>query len=250
MNDVWVRYQEKVVLEGICLTAGFREIVSIVGPNGGGKTTLIHALLGLIEPFRGNIEVLGKSPREIQKTGSVGYLPQHSRYDPLFPVNVSDVVAMAVHARRREPASDHKNVHERIEKVLDRVDMLHLRKHHFGSLSAGQQQRVLIARALVAEPKLLVLDEPSTSLDAVAQDAFYQLLRQLRDEEDLTILFVSHDIGSVSKIVDQIACLNRKIHFHGKPQECMTTETMVKVFGKDMNFLLHDEHCRTCEKRT
>jgi zinc transport system ATP-binding protein len=123
-------------------------------------------------------------------------------------------------------------------------------QHHFGSLSSGQKQRILIARALAINPTMLILDEPATGLDAVAQDSFYHLLTALRDSEGLTIIMVSHDIGSVSLFVDKIACLNRKIHFHGAPAKCIESqETMEAVFGKNVQFLFHDKNCETCTRK-
>jgi zinc transport system ATP-binding protein len=138
--------------------------------------------------------------------------------------------------------------HEIIEAALDRIGMLDHKNDHFGSLSGGQRQRVLIARALALKPKILILDEPSTGLDVVAQDRFYKILQTIRDEESMTILVVSHDIGAVSSVVDHIACLNRKIHFHGKPHDRSPLDALDKVFGKHVHFLMHDETCETCEK--
>jgi zinc transport system ATP-binding protein len=248
MEDVWVRYEQRVVLEGITLTVQDKEIVSIVGPNGGGKTTLLNTILGFKKPFRGKVLVFGKDPTRTQKSGLIGYLPQISGYDRRFPVCVFDVVAMSSYARKGLGKGLDSDDRERILNALERVEMSDFADHHFGSLSSGQQQRVFIARALVGQPKLLILDEPSTGLDAVAQDTFYHLLRTIRDEEDLAIIMVSHDIGSVSSVVDRIACLNKKIHFHGKPQDCIPSEALEKVFGKHIHFLIHDEHCESCEK--
>ena len=249
MKDVWTRYDRGVVLEGIDLRVHEREIVSIVGPNGAGKTTLLHVILGFVNPIRGEILVLGRKPRSIRSSGRLGYLPQISDIDRRFPVNVFDVVAMPLYAklgfgRRLSEAS-----RQRVMSVLERVQMKDFTGHHFGSLSGGQQQRILVARALAGKPEILILDEPSTGLDAVAQNTFYEILTNIRDEECITIVMVSHDIGAVSSIVDQIACLNKRIHFHGKPGDCISSDAIEKVFGKDMQFLIHDEHCRTCEKR-
>lgn len=249
LDDVWVRYGPSIVLESIHMTIREKEIVSIVGPNGGGKTTLLHAILGFKEAFRGKIRVLGKKPDQIKQSGLIGYLPQQNAHDRIFPVSAYDVVAMTRHARHgfgRRLNDDDKQI---ILDALDKVDMATWKNHHYGSLSGGQQQRVLIARALAGKPRILILDEPSTSLDAVAQDSFYHLLKKIRDEEGLTILMVSHDIGSVSLVVDQIACLNKRIHFHGKPIDGISSEILEKTFGKHTHFLVHDEHCLTCEKR-
>ena len=249
LQDVWVKYDHQSVLEEITLAIYPREIVSIVGPNGSGKTTLLNTILGFIEPYRGSVRVFELSPRKMKQNGLIGYLPQNIEVDPKFPINVFDVVSMTRYARKPFYARLTGKDREIIMQCLEKVEMEKLIHHHFGTLSGGQKQRVLIARALALQPKILILDEPSTGLDAVAQDRFYHLLQTLRDQEELTILMVSHDIGAVSGIVDQIACLNRRIHFHGKPEDCIPSEALERVFGKNVHFVLHDKNCEMCEKR-
>ncbi len=249
LQDVWVKYDHQSVLEEITLSVYPREIVSIVGPNGSGKTTLINTILGFIEPVRGTVRVFDRSPRTIKQEGLIGYLPQNIEVDSKFPINVFDVVAMTRYARKPFYRRLTENDRKIILRCLEKVEMEKWTRHHFGTLSGGQRQRVLIARALALQPKMLILDEPSTGLDAVAQDRFYHLLQTLRDQENLTILMVSHDIGAVSGIVDQIACLNRRIHFHGNPEDCIPSEALERVFGKNVHFVLHDKDCEMCEKK-
>ncbi|NQT24846.1 metal ABC transporter ATP-binding protein [candidate division KSB1 bacterium] len=246
VQDVSVRYGENLVLDRIQFDVNPHEIVSIVGPNGSGKTTLIHTILGLIEPFHGTVRVFEKSPQSARSRGQIGFLPQAIGTDLQFPVSAFDVVALAVSSHKRMFRPLSQNDRARVLEALQKVQMEKSAQLHFGSLSGGEKQRVLIARALAVHPKLLILDEPSTGLDIVAQESFYKLLQYLRDEEGLTILFVSHDIGAVSGVVDRIACLNRKIHFHGKPSDCIPSEALEAVFGKDVQFVYHDRHCHTC----
>ncbi len=248
IKNMWVRYNGLVVLEDINLAVEEREIMSIVGPNGSGKSTLLRSIMGFKEYFRGTVEVFGKSPAQIQGTGVFGYLPQSTSYDPGFPVSVFDVVAMARFSRK--PFLERLSREDRslIEESLSRVEMLDHRRHHFGSLSGGQKQRVLIARALALKPRILMLDEPATGLDAVAQDGFYDLLRELRDRRGLTILMVSHDIGTVSAVVDRLACVKRRLHFHGRPADCIDGEEMEKIFGRNIHFIKHDKDCPTCRE--
>jgi zinc transport system ATP-binding protein len=250
IQNLWVRYDSTVVLEDINLDICEREIISIVGPNGSGKTTLIKTIMGFKKPFRGKVSLFGNAPSRILNTGSIGYLPQNEVFDAKFPIRVLDVVAMSCYAKKRFIERLTKKDVIRIHEVLQKVEMEDSAHHHFGTLSSGQKQRVLIARALAINPKILILDEPATGLDAVAQDSFYHLLANLRDTEGFTIVMVSHDIGSVSLIVDRIACLNRKMHFHGTPSKCIESKKILeKVFGKNVQFLFHDQSCETCKKR-
>ncbi|OVE78696.1 hypothetical protein BVY01_04675 [bacterium I07] len=248
LDDIWVRYGSMTVLESISLQVSNQEIVSIVGPNGGGKTTLLYCILGLVQPFRGQVHVFGMTPVKVQKTGCIGYLPQTGDYNRFFPIRALDVVALSRYAGKRHMKRLSKEDRIIIDQAMDMVGMRPYYNMHFGQLSGGQKQRVLIARALAQKPRMLIFDEPSTGLDAVAQDQFYHVLRQIRDEQKITIIMVSHDIGAVSSIVDQIACLNKQIHFHGRPEDCIPSESIEKVFGKHVHFLMHDEHCQTCEK--
>lgn len=248
LKDVWIKYDGPPVLQKIHLTVQPEEIISIVGPNGSGKTTLIQSLVGIVKPWRGEVRIFDVSPEKAVQGGWIGYLPQISETDYQFPAHVFDVVAMSRYARKgvfsRLDASDKKIIRD----VLEKVEMTGHEKIPFGNLSGGQKQRVLIARALALNPKILILDEPSTGLDAVAQDKFYHMLRDLKTEQSLTILMVSHDIGSVSNVVDTLACLNREIHFHGSPKECVPGDALKAVFGENVQFVMHDERCRTCEK--
>lgn len=246
ISKLSVRYDNDVVLEDINLDIAEKEIVSIVGPNGSGKSTLLKTIMGLKDFFAGRVSVFGMHPAHARHKGIFGYLPQGSHYDAHFPVRAYDVVAMSRYARHKVFEALSRQDRAAIDAALERVGMAALRHHHFGSLSGGQKQRVLIARALALNPKILILDEPATGLDAVAQDSFYELLQDLRAHSGLTILMVSHDIGAVSEIVDRLACINRKIHFHGKPSECEPGEMIAKVFGHSIHVVRHDKNCPTC----
>ncbi|HNR89649.1 MAG TPA: metal ABC transporter ATP-binding protein [Spirochaetota bacterium] len=246
LNNVWVEFGSIIVLEDITLAVCPREIVSIVGPNGSGKTTLLRTMMGLTRPTRGTVSILETAPAEIMRTGRIGYLPQERRQDERFPVTAYDVVAMSRFARTAVIERLTRTDRQAIEGALETVGMADAARAHFGSLSGGQKQRVLIARALALNPEILLLDEPSTGLDAVAQDSFYLLLRKLRDERGLAIVIVSHDIGTVSMIVDTVACIKRKLHFHGKPADCLGSDRLAEVFGKNVYVLHHDKNCPTC----
>lgn len=247
LKNVTVQFNRLVILDRINLQIKSKSITSIVGPNGGGKTTLLNTILGITKPFQGQVQVFGLPPSQTETKGIFGYLPQGNHSDLNFPVNGYDVVAMSRYSQKSFAQKLNETDKNIIEKSLNTIEMLDYCHMPFGLLSGGQKQRILIARALAMEPRILILDEPSTGLDAVAQDNFYCMLERIRDNQGITIIMVSHDIGAVSGIVDQIACLNRKIHFHGDPQKGIPESALEAVFGKNIQFVYHDHRCQTCD---
>lgn len=233
-----VSWNSVPVLQDISLRLDEGEILTIVGPNGSGKSTLLKTIMGFKESDSGSISIFGMDSKTVRQHGIIGYLPQAGTYSADFPVNVYDVIAMAIQSRRRPFSRLTSDDRKTIEEVLERVDMSSFISHHFGSLSGGQKQRVLIARALALHPKILILDEPSTGLDTITQDNFHKLLVSLK-QEGMAILLVSHDIGAVSTIVDRIACLKTKLYFHGTPDECKPSDTFASLFGNDIYLLNH-----------
>jgi len=211
LEDIWAHYDGVPVLEGVTLSVEMGDFLGIIGPNGGGKTTLLKIVLGLIAPTRGKVSVLGKPPE--QSRSIVGYVPQHNLFDRDFPIDVWDVVLMGRYGRagifRRYTREDKSKT----QKALQTVGMLEYKSRQIGKLSGGEQQRVFIARALVSEPKLLLLDEPTASVDPTMQTEFYELLESLKQR--MAIVLVSHDISAISIYVDKIACLNHQLYYHG-----------------------------------
>ncbi|MGA1862992.1 metal ABC transporter ATP-binding protein [Deferribacter thermophilus] len=245
IKDLNVAFGNKVVLENINLFLHNKEIMAIVGPNGGGKTTLLKTILGIYKPIKGEIKILGNKYKKLPK-GLVGYLPQKDLINYNFPVLVKDVVFMGRKILKSFPYILNDQDREICFDALKRVNMEHLINTSFSNLSGGQKQRVLIARVLAMQPKILMFDEPATGLDVVGQEDFYELINKLREEDNITILMVTHDIGVISKYVDTVACLNKKIHFHGSPLDGKLSEVLDKVFGKNMQFIVHDSKCLTC----
>ena len=248
VRDVWVRFNSKWVLKGIHLACHAGEILGIVGPNGGGKSTLLRVILGLVRPTKGSVTLFGQKPGSRSRR-EVGYLPQISHAERSFPVSVLDVVLMGLYRKlgffhRPDPRS-----RQTAMELLQQVGMAPQAGLPFGNLSGGQQQRVQIARALAARPRLLVLDEPSTGIDSVAQEDFYELLGRLRDAQGLSVVMVSHDIGVISAYTDRVACLNRQIHFHGEPDFCLDPDVRRRTFGQDFKVMVHDAHCATCFRK-
>lgn len=233
LEDVWAHYDGVPVLEGINLTIEDADFLGIIGPNGGGKTTLLKVILGLVRPSRGRVFVLGKPPEKSRRR--IGYVPQHNLFDRDFPISVGEVVLMGRigHAGlvRRYGREDKLDA----EKALGTVGMLHHKDQQMGKLSGGESQRVLIARALVAEPRLLLLDEPTASVDPAMQTEFYELLATLKQR--MAIVLVSHDISAVSVYVDKIACLNTELYYHGAKE--ITPEILEATYKCPVQMIAH-----------
>ncbi len=214
LKDVWVRYDGEAVLEGINLSIGQSDFLGIIGPNGGGKTTLLKVMLGLITPRQGQVSILGKLPQNSRN--SIGYVPQINVFDRDFPINAWDVVLMGRYGNTGLVKRYGKADKDSAQRALETVGISNLKSRQIGKLSGGEQQRVFIARALVSQPKLLLLDEPTASVDPAMQTEFYELLDRLKKQ--MAIVLVSHDISAVSIYVDKIACLNRQLFYHGSKE--------------------------------
>jgi zinc transport system ATP-binding protein len=240
IRDLWVSYNHQPVLEDITLDIAENTFVGILGPNGAGKSTLLRVILGLISPTRGEILVFGEDPRQSRSKGNlIGYLPQRPLSNPRFPISVLDVVLMGRYGRiglGRRPSREDR---EAALAHLDRLGIPHLADRSIGEISGGEQQRVFIARALAVNPRLLILDEPTISLDACSQDEVYDLINRLKNELQLTVIMVSHDIGAVASQVDDIICLNRRVHVHAPPP--IGRLALENTFGCAVEYLFHGE---------
>ena len=240
LSDVWFYYQGQAVLHEVNLSVEEGEFLGLIGPNGAGKTTLLKLILGLAKPAQGRVEVWGKDPSHLgRQRHLIGYISQRSLVDWQFPASVFDVVMMGRYGRIGLFTLPAQGDREAVLKNLERVGMAELARRQIGELSGGQQQRVFIARALAAEPRLLLLDEPLISLDARGQDEFYKLLASLHCELGLTIMLVSHEISMVSTYVEKIACLNQTLYAHAAPSEVLNTATLERVYGCEVELLAH-----------
>lgn len=217
LENVYFAYTNVPVLEDINITIKQNDFLSIIGPNGGGKTTILRIILGLLEPDKGKVYVFGTPPKKARK--QIGYLPQHITFDFDFPISVSEVVLMGRLGKRGIGRKYTETDISVCMAALEKVGMQQYRNNEIGKLSQGQRQRVFIARALSTEPKLLLLDEPVSSVDTQWQQAFYELLHDLNKE--MTIVLVTHDISVVSTYIDKIACLNKRLYYHGSKKEGM-----------------------------
>ncbi len=223
------------VLEDVNVTLNDREFVSIVGPNGGGKTTLLKLILGLLEPQSGSVSVFGQVPAKGRKR--IGYLPQYTSLDSQFPVSALDVVLMGRLGETRRFGFYTKADRAAAHAMLERAGLASLHHRPLSALSGGQKQRVLIARALVANPKLLLLDEPTSSLDDFVEQELYDLLQELNKE--LTIVVVSHDVAYVSRYVEKVICVNRVVHTH--PVSEIDENLIHNMYGEHVHAVRHDQ---------
>ena len=220
------------ILEDVTLTIREHDFLGIIGPNGGGKTTLLKVILGLVSPDSGEVRVFGGDP--VKNRRFVGYVPQHSLFDHDFPIKVMDVVLTGRAGKRLFRGYSDRD-RELARNALEMVEMLPFEGRQIGKLSGGEQQRVFIARALAAEPKVLLLDEPAAGIDMHAQTEFYELLKRLK--ETMTIVMVSHDITAISIHVDKIACLNRKLFYHDSKE--LTSGDLEAAYRCPIEFIAH-----------
>jgi zinc transport system ATP-binding protein len=241
LEGIDFRYGDVQVLEDVNLTIAPGDFLGLIGPNGSGKTTLLRIVLGLLAPTRGTVRLFGKAPSTFREWGRIGYVPQRATMDPALPITVTEVVGTGLGSSLgwfRPLSGDGRG---RIRDVLERVSMGRYASTRVGELSIGQQQRVLIARALVSEPELLVLDEPTGGIDPDAQQTLYALLRHLNRERGVTLVLVSHDIAVVAKEVTKLACLNRRLVFHGRPADFLSDTALTALYGPSVR-LVHHEH--------
>jgi zinc transport system ATP-binding protein len=224
IRDVAFAYNGETVLEDVNLDVRQGDFIAMIGPNGGGKTTLLKLVLGLLTPDKGEIRVMGRQP--LKAAPDIGYVPQDVHINRSFPITAIDVVMMGKlnpHNRwRRQSAADRREALE----ALEQLEVASLAERKIGALSGGQRQRVFIARALVTKPRLMLLDEPTASIDTRGQAGFFEMLKDLN--QAVTIVVVSHDLLVISRYVKSVACVNRCLHYHHQAE--ITGEMMQSMY--------------------
>jgi zinc transport system ATP-binding protein len=230
-------YGEDTILEDISFSVEEGDLLGIIGPNGAGKTTLFNCMLGLTDGYRGKIEILGEDIRNNRRVlKQLGYVPQKKYVEEGFPATVQEIVSLGT-TTRKKPAK------EKITSVLETVDMLEYGDRRIGELSGGQQQRVFIAKALVGNPRLLILDEPTTAIDVEAQNKFYSLIKRLNKDNHITIIWSSHDLEAINSLANKVACINRSMFFHGKSDEFFENPELLKKYSESsMQAHMHEQH--------
>ncbi len=222
IKNLWFSFNGEPVLQDVQFTLYRKEFLAMIGPNGGGKTTLLKLMMGLFEADRGEIRVFGRPPKQVAHR--IGYVPQDIHINKNFPISVLEVVLMG-RLRSGINWSHHKKDDRIAAKLsLEKMEMEQFKYRHIDELSGGQRQRVFIARALVTNPEILILDEPTAGVDTKGQTEIYTILKDLN--EKVTILVVSHDILALSSYIKSVACVNRRVHFH---EAAEVTEEMLEM---------------------
>jgi len=232
VENVSFQYDGNFILENITFSVENGDYLGIIGPNGGGKTTLLKIILGLLKPLSGTVKTL--------TLHHIGYVPQRiAMGDFHFPATVEEIVASGRTARRGLLKWFNQEDKMAIEKAMEIIEITKYRNRLISQLSGGEQQKVFIARALAGEPKILILDEPTIGVDITSQEKFYAFLQKINQDLGLTIIFVSHDIDVVAHQAKSVLCLNHKLVCHGSPRQFMKKEYLEELYGKKAKFILH-----------
>jgi zinc transport system ATP-binding protein len=224
INNLTVKYPDVKALDDVSFTVNQGDFLGIIGPNGAGKSTLFDCMLNLNTKYDGIINFFDKDIRKSKDyLREIGYVPQKPIFERNFPVTVNDVVRMGL----RNESNENK-----IDEILQQLWIHELSERRIGELSGGQQQRVFIAKALVTNPKILILDEPVTGIDQQSIDLFYSILRELNSKQKITIIWSSHDLDAVNKLANHVACLNRTLFFHGKSEKFFSDVDLIKQYSE------------------
>ncbi len=234
LENVWFGYDGVSVLEDVSLSVYANDFLGIIGPNGGGKTTLLRIILGLTLPDRGSVSVMGGTPQEHRN--EIGYVPQYRTFDFGYPISVMDVVLMGRLGHIHKPFRKYaENDREIAHRALEEMGIADLVDRRICNLSGGQQQKVILARALATEPRVLLLDEPTNHVDVQTEVHFFEILKQLHAK--MAIVVVSHDIGAISEHVERVACLNRRLFIHDSGE--ITEEMLAETYQCPIELIAH-----------
>jgi len=224
IDHLTIEYPDVKAVDDVSFTVNRGDFLGIIGPNGAGKSTLFAAMLGLNTKYKGTIKFFGTDTRKSKNyLKEIGYVPQKPIFEKNFPATVNDVVKMGL-----QKESDVS----KIDEILQLLWIHELSERRIGDLSGGQQQRVFIAKALVNNPKILILDEPVTGIDQQSIDLFYSILKELNSKKNITIIWSSHDLDAVNKLANHVACLNRTLFFHGESNDFFSNDDLVKQYSE------------------
>ena len=224
IDHLTIQYPDLKAIDDVSFTVNQGDFLGIIGPNGAGKSTLFAAMLNLNTKYKGTIKFFDTDIRKSKNyLKEIGYVPQKPIFEKNFPATVNDVVKMGLQKESDE---------DKIDEILKQLWIHELSERRIGELSGGQQQRVFIAKALVNNPKVLILDEPVTGIDQQSIDLFYSILKELNSKQNITIIWSSHDLDAVNKLANHVACLNRTLFFHGESDDFFNNDDLVKQYSE------------------
>jgi zinc transport system ATP-binding protein len=224
IEHLTVKYPDVKALDDVSFTVKEGDFLGIIGPNGAGKSTLFATMLGLNNKYDGIIKFFGQDIRKSKDyLKEIGYVPQKPIFEKNFPATVNDIVRMSLRKESNE---------KKIDEILQQLWIHELSNRRIGELSGGQLQRVFIAKALVNNPKILILDEPVTGIDQQNIDLFFSILRELNSKQKITIIWSSHDLDAVNQLANHVACLNRTLFFHGESDDFFDNDELVKQYSE------------------
>lgn len=231
IDNVWYQYNSSdPALESISFTVDKGDVLGIVGPNGSGKTTLFNCILGLSNDYKGTIKVFDSDLRKNRKMlRRIGYVPQHTSFELNFPATVEEIVSFGLIGEGRYRGNE-RTAKSKIISSIEMMELLDIKDRKIGELSGGLQQRVLIAKALVNDPALLILDEPTTGIDQKTQNEFFEIIEKLNQEKRISIILSSHDLDVISKLANKVICINRRMFFHGNTHEFFDNPDLIKMY--------------------
>jgi len=236
VKNLTVKYENTVALYDVSFSIEKGTLAIVIGPNGAGKSTLIKSILNLV-PFEGEVKIFGKPFNKLSKEEhlKIGYVPQKFNFPKSLPITVNEIMHFSF---AKIPISKSEK-EERIEKFLNMAHLEKLKNYKIGDLSGGQMQRVLIARALMFLPEIILMDEPLAGIDVAGEKTFYEFIDSIHQRFGITIVLVSHDVTSVDKYADLVLCLNKRLVCYGKPEEVLTEKNFHELYGQDMSAFRH-----------
>ncbi|MDX9970407.1 MAG: metal ABC transporter ATP-binding protein [Candidatus Gracilibacteria bacterium] len=243
VKNLSVKYGNTVALEKVSFEIEKGDFIGLVGPNGAGKSTLIKAILGLTEISTGRISLFSKDISKFKEFSKIGYLPQKStKLNSLFPVSVFEVISLGILSKKKFPKRLKKEDDEKVHKILEDLKISKLSKKCFFELSGGEQQKVLLGRAIVSDPEILIFDEPSTALDPASREEFFTLVKKLNDEQKTTVILITHDTGYVGKYANKLIYIDRKLEYFGKIGDFCKGEDFDSCFEKSDHHIIWHQH--------
>jgi zinc transport system ATP-binding protein len=243
VDKLFFQYNSSEVLTDMSFSLHAGDYLGLVGPNGSGKTTLIKILLGFYKPAKGVVRLFGHDPSVFEEWYKVGYLPQKIvSFNPHFPATAREIVALGLLSRKKVPGRPFNPDYLTVEKALELMDITNIKNKLIGELSGGQLQRVLVAKALMSMPELLILDEPTTALDPETRERFFTLLKQLNEERGVTIIIITHDVGTIGKYASKLLYLDKKIVFYGSLESFCVSSEMSSYFGEYSQHVICHRH--------